>query len=137
MTFNREYQLDNDSRKEYIEDKIMPYIPKPFREHYHERIPAVVNMYVGSDAEVISIIEDAIRKDSGTGQCSNLEKILGILLGNSSKKKNSALRECYRLLNVNHSSPARVPDVPSSPKKRQAIRKNILYNIDQILANCA
>jgi hypothetical protein len=139
MPIERKYQLDDDSRKEYIENRIIPYIPAIHKEGYIERIPAVVGMYAGLDAEVISIIEDAIGKDNGTNECFHLERVLGILVDNLAKKKAGALKECYKLLNINHSMPKRAYDAPISPpkSKRTGSKNPLSENIDQILAYCA
>lgn len=151
MLFNRQSQLDENSRKQYINDKIIPYIPKPLKSHYIERIFAVVDMYAGIDAEVISIIEDAVEKDHCTEKCINLEKVLGILMGNSAEKKAIILKECHKELNINHLAPKREIDaVPAichtksiKDKDKKDIKENVAKpvitknQIYQILDHCA
>lgn len=128
MPVDRRYQLDGDSRKHYIETKIIPYILKPLKELYTEKIPAVVDMYAGSDAEVISIIEDAVRKDNKTTQY-NLTTILEFLENNSTKRKADVLRECHKILNINHSAPKREVDIV--PAIHHTKNKEIRSDLDK------
>lgn len=123
MQIDRKYQLDENSRKHYIETKIIPYIPTALKESYIKKIPAVVDMYAGSDAEVISIIEDAVIKDNKTNQ-RNLEKILGILVDNSTKRRTEVLGECHKILNINHSMPKRETDVVPAVHHTKNIKDN-------------
>lgn len=139
MPVDRKYQLEDDSRKEYIETKIIPHIPTAFKEAYAVRIPAVVDMYAGSDIEVMSIIGDAVGKDYRTEKCFYLEKILELLTNNSDKRRAIALKECYKALNVDNSKPIRVSDVPplDHPKEKRTNGKKPTEDIDQILAHYA
>lgn len=129
MPVDRKYQLDDNSRKEYIETRIIPYIPAALKESYAEKIPAIVDMYAGSDAEVISIIEDAIGKDHYTEKCINLEKVLGILVGNSAEKRAIILKECHKTLNINHSAPKR--EVDTVPAVYHTKNKEIRSDLDK------
>ncbi len=139
MPLDRKYQLADDSRKEYIETRIFPFIPVVFKEGYIERIPAVVDIYAGSDIEVMSIIGDAVGKDYRTEKCFYLEKILELLTNNSDKRRAIALKECYKALNVDNSRPIRVSDVPplDHPKEKKGGSKKPTEDIDQILAHYA
>lgn len=139
MSFNRKYQLEDDSRKEYIETRIFRFIPTAFKEGYSVRIPAIVDMYAGSDIEVMSIIGDAVGKDHHTEKCFYLEKILELLTNNSDKRRAIALKECYKVLNVDNSKPIRVSDVPPPdyPKEKKTGKKDTTEDIDQILARYA